>query len=118
MIDVYQKIAIGIDKISYLVWLGLLISIVLCGYVLFSNQTLIEPDKELLVVVLPMWFLSMIALKGYFINITPRANQDTGFFNRIWISIKRAFSWVIAMIFSVASLAIVYLTFKAITFIL
>lgn len=118
MIELYHKIAIAINKASYWVWLGLILSVAFCAYVIFSNSDFIHPDNELLVFVVPLWFLAMLTLKSYFIEISPRPDKDAGLFKRLWIRLKRLFSWIIALVFSLASIAIAYLTYKALMFLL
>ncbi|KJS03385.1 MAG: hypothetical protein VR65_01655 [Desulfobulbaceae bacterium BRH_c16a] len=116
MIEFYHQIALKLEKASLLIWLGLIASSVFCGYVIFFEQSIVKSDQELSAVVLPLWFLSMIALKSYFAEITPKPSKDIGILKRVWGYIKRSFNWFIALVFSGITISVFYLSYKAVMF--
>ncbi len=116
MLEFYHKLALKLDKVSWLLWLGLAGSVVFCGYALLLERDRVSGDQELAVVVPALWFFSMIAMKSWFIEITPRPRDDERFFTRLGKKAKRAFSGLIALVFSGITLAVVFLTYRAIMF--
>ena len=118
MIQIYNKIAQRLEKISVLIWMCFFLSLVFCIYVFISNQQIVDPKQELAVAVFPLWFLTMIGVKQYFISITEKPKPELGFFKKLLINIKRLFSLVVAWIFTLVTCLVFYLSYKAVMFVI
>lgn len=116
MITMYHQIAVRLRKIGLLLWSGLLISFFLCGYVVFADSTNYSSDQQLAFFVLSVWFLSMVVLMNLFIEPARSTAVGDGLFKRIKTRVGMTFRWVVAVVFSLATLLLFYLSIRAIMF--
>lgn len=116
MLTTYHRIAVRLSKLSGLIWGCLLITTLMCGYVIFAAPHSYSSDQELAFFVLPVWFLSMIVLVNLFIEPVDVYTADDGLYKRVKSKMTRAVRWIIALVFSVVTLFMFYLSLKAIMF--
>lgn len=115
MNELFHKIALRFERLSYVIWGLFLLSLGVTLYILFASQNLVSVNSELLFFVLTAWFASMLALSSYFRVITPKAPEGTGFLKRIVIVTRRGFSAVVAVTFSLATVMAFWLSIRAIS---
>lgn len=115
MNELFHQIALRFQAISFAIWSLFLLSLAATLYVLFSSNQVIDPDFELSFFVLTVWFASMLALSSYFRVITHKPPEGAGFLKRLVVSIRRGFSAVVALVFSLATVAAFWLSIRAIS---
>ena len=118
MLALYHAIARRLHKIILMVWLAFWASLAFTVCVFFFEQTIVASEQELAVALIPLWFLTMIGVEQYFLHLPDFSQTGLGFFKRLWLKVRWAFSMGVALGFSGVTLAVVYLTFKAIGFVL
>ena len=117
MLAFYHKIAKTLERFRLLIYIGFVLSLSACGFVTFFDQTTFNSDQQLLFFILPIWFLSLLGIKLFFLWPQTRPEGKQGFLRRIQTSLQTGFCCLVALLFTLFSVALSYLTLRALSLI-
>jgi hypothetical protein len=117
MIKIVHLIARYLAPLKWLWLLSIFIMLVWCAYIVLSNRNDLAPYL-LPCLTLLTWFICLYSISASFNNSPLEITSDDGFFTRIKKRTKIGFTWLFALTFILCSLALVYLIYVSLKFLL
>ena len=112
MIEFYHRIGKSVFPFRLVFWALLLVSTIRAGMIIFSNDPTYD-EQLLMLLVFSVWFVLVLSVCYFFRQIAVRPEGKVGLLKRLSISIKRAFSFLIAILFSVHSVLVMFFYIKS-----
>lgn len=113
MIEYYRKIGLRMYRVRYLLIALILVFSLVIADLIFGDSA--RSERFLLpAMVLTTWLVLCLSFAYYFAGLKPEPDTDAGWFERLAHSIHRAFSYFLALLFTIMSVLLLYFTATAV----
>lgn len=111
LVEYYRKIGLRMYRVRYMLMALVILSIAAVAWIIFSGSG----ERYLLpAMVFTTWLVLCLSFAYYFAGLKTQLHSDAGWLERLAYSIHRAFSYFLALLFTVVSLLLLYFTSTAI----
>lgn len=112
MIEYYRRIGLRMYRIRYLLMVLIVAFALVVANLIFGDS--VRSERFLLpAMVLTTWLVLCLSFAYYFAGLKPGPDPGAGWYERFTYSIHRAFSYLLAVLFTIASLLLLYFTATA-----